>query len=92
MNKNTKPVIYLGRTRTKYISRREDRSNRASNVVDDDSGSCTSVVHWCQAVVPLLARSIPDLELHSRIVHRQRLREERCPDRRFLPPPQSLSK
>jgi len=36
-------------------------------------------------MVPLLPRSIPNLKLHSRIIHRQRLREEGRPDRRFLP-------
>lgn len=35
-------------------------------------------------MVPLLPRRVPYLELHRRVVHRQRLREERRPDRRLL--------
>ena len=73
------------------IVKEEDWSNRASDVVDDDSSRRTSVVHLCQAVVPLLSGGVPDLELHRRVVHRQRLRKERRSDRRFLQPPSQSS-
>lgn len=38
-------------------------------------------------MVPLLTSSIPNFKLHGCVVHRQRLREERRADRRFLPLP-----
>ena len=49
----------------------------ALNVVDDDGGLGSSVVHGRQAVVALLTRGVPDLKLHRRLVQAYRLSQER---------------
>jgi len=55
-------------------------TNRIGDVVDNYGSRSAAVIHGSQAVVPLLPRRVPYLELHRLIVNRQSLREESCAD------------
>ena len=46
------------------------------DVVDDDGGLCSAVVHGRQAVVALLACCVPDLKLDRCVVQTNRLGQE----------------
>ena len=53
------------------------------NIVDYDGGLGAPVVHGGQAVVPLLARGVPDLELHCRVVQAHGLGQKCCSNGRL---------
>lgn len=48
---------------------RAKASYNTSDVVDDYSSHSTSVVHWSQAMIPLLTSSIPYLKLDRYIIN-----------------------
>lgn len=54
-------------------------SHHAGDVVDDDGGGGAAIVHGGQAVVALLPRRVPDVELDGALVQGQGLREEGRP-------------
>ena len=51
-------------------------THSVGDVVDHDGGLRSTVIHGRQAMVALLARSVPDLKLHRRFVQTYRLGEE----------------
>jgi hypothetical protein len=61
-------------------------TDRVRDVVDNYGSRSAPVIHGSQAVVPLLPRRVPYLELDRLVVHRQGLREESRADGGFLRP------
>ena len=53
------------------------------NIVDDDGGLGAPVVHGGETVVPLLARSVPNLELDCSVVQADCLGQKCCADGRL---------
>lgn len=49
---------------------------RVGDVVNHNGRLSASVVHWSQAVVALLTRCVPDLELHCGVIQTDGLSEE----------------
>lgn len=57
----------------------EDRAEATycvSDVIDHNGRLSSSVIHGCQAVIPLLASCVPDFKLYRCIVQTDRLCEE----------------
>ena len=54
------------------------------DIIDDDGGLSSSVVHRGQTVVPLLARGVPDLELDRRVIKTNCLGQKCCSDSRLI--------
>lgn len=52
-------------------------SHLVRHVIDNDRGSCPSVVHGRQTPVPFLSSRIPDFEFYSGIIELHLLRQER---------------
>eukprot|EP00322_Chrysochromulina_rotalis_P020736 CAMPEP_0115845666 /NCGR_PEP_ID=MMETSP0287-20121206/9472_1 /TAXON_ID=412157 /ORGANISM="Chrysochromulina rotalis, Strain UIO044" /LENGTH=180 /DNA_ID=CAMNT_0003299451 /DNA_START=552 /DNA_END=1094 /DNA_ORIENTATION=+ len=50
------------------------------DIIDDNCSCSAAIVHGRKTVVPLLARSVPDLKLDCRVVERDSLRQEGCAD------------
>ena len=53
------------------------------DIIDDDGGLGSSVVHGGQTVIPLLARSVPDLKLDRRVIKTNCLGQKCCSDSRL---------
>jgi hypothetical protein len=53
-------------------------------VINNDSCSSTSIVHWGQTVVSFLPSCIPNFKLHRYIIHSQCLGEKCCTNCRLL--------
>ena len=51
-------------------------THHVSDVIDDNGGLCSSVVHGSQTVVSLLSCCVPDLKLDCRIIQVDRLSQE----------------
>lgn len=61
-----------------------DYTNRVSDVVHNYGSCSTSIIHWSQAVVPLLASSVPYLKFHGLIIDSHCLGEKCGPNCRLL--------
>ena len=52
-------------------------TNNVSDIVDDNGCLSSTVVHWGQTVVALLACRVPDLKLDCCVIEIHRLSQER---------------
>lgn len=59
-------------------------TNRIRNIVHNDSCRSSPIVHWGQAMVPLLPWCIPYLKPHRLAIHCQCLRKKCGTNHRFL--------